>query len=322
MMKHIISVSVFFTLAIMLASGGCKKENRAGGNGLPKVVKAQFATPGVMPGDSVRIVIEVSDKEGDQTEIEYEWLVDKSKVAAVNGPVLETDNYGEGARVTVRYRVREVSSGRTTEWQELSLVLGETPPVSIAGVSIEPDPLVMGRSARAVIDFGEADPNDFTFYYRWFINDKLQTGEDFSSEELGAKYLKRGDQIRVEVSENEDFSGKIFRSMVMPVSNNTPVFTSEPSLEINGNTVLVKYEAEDLDGDPLTFSISGTPGGATQMEDGFRFNISQAPPGEYNIIIEADDGKGAKASYEVSLTVPERASPETGPRNQGAEETD
>lgn len=308
-MKHLISGSVLLALALMLVGAGCKKETQAGGNELPKVIKAQFATPGVMPGDSIRIVVEVSDKEGDQAEIEYEWLVDNKKVAGANGPLFETGSYGSGAKVTVRFRVKEVGSGRFSEWGESSLVLGAPPPVTIAGVSIEPDPLVMGQNPRAVIDYGEADSNDFTLYYRWFINGKVQEGEDFQSEELDGKYLKRGDQVMVEVSEDDEFKGGIFRSLVMPVTNNPPVFTTEPYVEVNGNIVMIKYEAEDPDGDNLTYSVSGAPAGYAQDDEGFRFNISGVSPGEYNMTVIADDGKGATASYEVTMTVPEPEAP-------------
>jgi hypothetical protein len=201
-----------------------------------------------------------------------------------------------------------------TDWTESSFTIGQAPPVTIVGVSIEPNPLPAGQNASAVVDYGEVDSNDITLYFRWIINGNEMTDDEYQGTELDAKFLKMGDRVMVQVSDDEEFKGTKWFSPILTVTNNAPVFTTEPYAELQGQNVLIKFEAEDADGDNLTYSITDAPAGTAKTDSGYRVNLNQAAPGEYTMTIGASDGKGGVATYEVTLTVPEKGTaPEAAP---------
>jgi len=309
-MKICRSLAVGLLVAAVLVASGCSKLKQS--NRLPEVKSFRFEPAAVMPGDSVTAVVTGTDKDSDQFEVEYEWQVDGKKVPGTTEK-LQTTGYPEGARVTVRFRLKEVTSGRFTDWIEKTIVLGATAPPTLKGVTIEPIPLGAGQDVKAVIDYGDNNSSDFTLYYKWSINGQEMEGDQYHNETLDGKYIRKGDTVQLTVGDSEDFTGMNWQSPTVTASGHPPVFSTEPYIETEGKVVYIRYEVEDPDGDEVKVSISGAPAGTTQEKNAFRLNLQGAAPGEYNMTITAVDDTGAGASYEVNLTVPESGAPAVQP---------
>jgi hypothetical protein len=293
-------------ILLALAAAGCKKPNEEIGNALPRVTGVSFSPQRPGPGDMIRVVVSASDKEGDSTEVDYEWYVDGSK--AGTGRDFDTADLGPGAKIELRFRLKEVSSGRYTDWDSQTITLGESIPARIKGVSISPWPIRPGTPAHAEVDYGDADPNQVTIYYRWKINGKDQEGDEFRGQDLDPQYYKRGDTLMVTVSTDEEFGADKHDSEVFTVANTYPIFTTEPYLELGDKAAYIRMTVEDADGDPIKYSVTGGPAGTSlNPDDGtVTIDLNQAQPGTYNLNIKAEDSAGASTSYNFTLTVPSK----------------
>jgi len=94
----------------------------------------------------------------------------------------------------------------------------------------------------------------------------------------------------------------IFLLTGCPFLNKLPVWTTIPDLIKNlGDSVNFSLSSycSDLDGDPLTFSISSGPG--TIVGSNYVWTVT-APTGEKTIVVSASDGKGSTtASFKITV---------------------
>jgi hypothetical protein len=98
------------------------------------------------------------------------------------------------------------------------------------------------------------------------------------------------------------------------IDNEPPRFTQE-SEEVRyvtaGDVLDVAVSAIDQEGDPITFTISGLPEGASSRSGGkgvviIRWATPKHATGVYEIVVKATDSKGASAEKVVRVTVEEK----------------
>lgn len=88
--------------------------------------------------------------------------------------------------------------------------------------------------------------------------------------------------------------------------NSAPVITSlvaSPSTVSPGGTVSLFAEAEDADGDPLSYAWSAQAGTFSSASSDFTTWTAPSQPGSYSFTVTVTDSRGATATAQVTLTV-------------------
>lgn len=94
-------------------------------------------------------------------------------------------------------------------------------------------------------------------------------------------------------------------------SNGTPVLAAlSPISASAGNTVSFRASATDPDNDPLTYSATGLPSGATFNASTGEFSWPNATSGTFSVTVTASDGLATSAAQSATITV-------TSPRGGG-----
>jgi RHS repeat-associated protein len=96
--------------------------------------------------------------------------------------------------------------------------------------------------------------------------------------------------------------------------NRPPLFTSTPPVQIpTGAEYVYPAEASDLDGDVLSFSLLAAPAGVGVDPLSGEVRWPQAGPGQHSLVLQADDGRGGRATQSWTLYVGEPAASVPGP---------
>ncbi len=135
-------------------------------------------------------------------------------------------------------------------------------------------------------------------------NREILAGE--SSETLNTSGFKKGDLITVIVTPLDGESeGNSMKSRPVIIANSPPEITSIPQADIVDGQYRYEVTAEDPDDDTLTFSLQDSPDGMVidSKTGAIEWNVSEVPPGAYNIKVIVGDGD-AKAfqSFILNLT--------------------
>lgn len=96
--------------------------------------------------------------------------------------------------------------------------------------------------------------------------------------------------------------------------NRPPVFLSSPSTQRPiGAAYVYPAEADDLDGDALSFSLPTAPAGVTVDPATGLVEWASAEPGQHSLVLVADDGRGGQATQAWTLFVGEPSTTVPGP---------
>lgn len=114
--------------------------------------------------------------------------------------------------------------------------------------------------------------------------------------------------FKLTVTDSDGFSAS--RSVDVR-SNGTPVLAALPPISASsGTTVSFRASATDPDNDPLTYSMTGVPSGATFTAGTGEFSWPNATAGTFSVTVTASDGLTTSAAQSATITV-------TSPRGGG-----
>ena len=158
---------------------------------------------------------------------------------------------------------------------------------------------------KASIVSSDPDGDSVDYIYQWKINGEEIPGE--TEETLNWQdEFKRGDEITLEVipyDDNAQGTWKSEGSFIIP--NSPPKIISQPSGVVDDGNFSYKVEAEDLDGDTLTYSLKDAPSDMTISEStgeiNWKFNKDNA--GEYKVGIIVADNNGGESYQELNINV-------------------
>ena len=182
--------------------------------------------------------------------------------------------------------------------------LSERPP-KIKKISVEAVSNNLQDGLLAVVTTHDTENEDVNFIYQWKHNgvdiigateQKLSWNEEF----------RKGDTITLEIIPYDDLTEGIWKSEgSFTIPNSPPTIVSTPPATIDGTSLNYKIDADDLDGDELTYSLRDAPEGMTIDPDTGEINWEYSPgdAGEYNIGIEINDGDGGQIFQNMSVTV-------------------
>lgn len=148
------------------------------------------------------------------------------------------------------------------------------------------------------IDAYDVDEDTIYYTYKWVLNGKFITDQNFLSTEF-----KRDDMITLEITpyDGEDYGSnifiknKIFNSLPV-VSGNTPSF--------DGMTYTYHLNATDPDGDVLTYKILEGPKGMSVDTSGMiTWEVRPEDAGRYEFTIFINDNNGGELLVPITARI-------------------
>ncbi len=200
-----------------------------------------------------------------------------------------------------------------------SLVVDNSAP-EITEVSVLPDPAAAGDTLSANYTAVDADGDDVSVAFRWFVNGSVVSGEEGDSLSWGSvdePVFSRDDTVAVEVTPSDaEAEGAALTSAEVTIENAAP---DAPSVEITPDApyagsqdiqCLVGIDSEDLDGDTVDYLFDWTVDGAPYSGPSTTDRTGDTIPGEITLPGDVwvctvtptdgtDEGEAASASVTV-----------------------
>lgn len=184
---------------------------------------------------------------------------------------------------------------------KLPIVKPNNRPPKITGATITPDKPDFRTALKVEVTTIDPDDTPTDIDCVWYVNDEEVLG--FIDDTLPAGKAGPGDRVRVHVVANDgELSDEVDVGAVR-IENLPPRMVTEPRQLTRFDGFQLK--AEDPEGEPLTWSVSGGPEGLTVSELGtLRYPGSDTEPGgAYTVTIKATDPHGGWARIDVPITV-------------------
>lgn len=173
----------------------------------------------------------------------------------------------------------------------------------LLSVTVTPEAPKLEDSVEVEHELSDSS-GEVTLRHRWYVNDQVVLGVERPGADVKALRARKGDRIVAEViatdSEKREDSVK---SAAVRVANTPPEITSNLSwgYGLTGSTV----KAEDVDGDPLKWTLEGGVPGASISGAG-RLRIDQVDvekdfDGE--LVVVATDPDGGRAELHVPVRI-------------------
>jgi hypothetical protein len=255
------------------------------------------------PASNNNLTVEVLVRGETGSRLNYQWLRNNVPIPGAIRQILTSEQFSKGDFVSVQVRVAHAGSDRDPVTSD-AVLIGNTPP-TVAWVSIGPAPPSSTSSLEAVAKGSDLDNDELSFSYQWTVNGEPVVGPEGPS--LASNYFKRGDQVEVTAVpfDGTDW-GQPGSSIKVTISNSPPIIKSTPPGELReGTTYRYQVQAEDADGDTLSFSLQGEPpkGMVIDAKTGvveWQVVIPKEPVTYvYEVVVE--DPEGAKSIQKVTL---------------------
>lgn len=170
----------------------------------------------------------------------------------------------------------------------------------ITSLAIEPASPTSDTDLRALVETTDPDNQYVRVGYQWYVNGDEVMGA--ISDELRSNSFRPGDRVRVDVVA-DDGEATDQTSSEVTVQNRAPVILTEARELTRLNAFQLR--AQDPDGGPLTWSLSGGPAGLEISSGGMlSYAGSETEPGgSYTVQIRCEDEAGGWARVDVPITV-------------------
>ena len=264
-------------------------------------------TPLVLHGP-LSVSVEAQDLDRDEVTFRYRWFVNGQLVAERSSETLEPTILKRGDQVVVEV-VPSDGKSEGAPFKSQSLAVGNSAPV-VSHVTIELNEEAFSRRVLAKADVMDPDGDSFSVNYRWSKNDKVVL--EGESHELDISDLKTNDTIQVEVvAKDGTATGKAVVSNVFSINNTPPTIVSSPTSAKQDVQYAYQVQAQDPDGDALTYNLEVAPPGMTiHSQSGLVQWVPAADlKGSHRVRIVAKDSKGGFATqdFDLTLTAPSKS---------------
>jgi hypothetical protein len=219
---------------------------------------------------------------------------------------LDPEIFHKGDRIRAGGTIR--IGGEEISFETLEVVAGNTPP-EIGDVRLEPKALTTGGTVKAVAAGTDPDGDPVRMRFTWFVDDKEVPGE---GEQMVLSGVKKGSWIHVRVSTHDGTAeGSWKYSPKYLVVNSLPVVKSRPPEEIPPDRRFsYRIEAEDPDGDPLSYDLVKSPPGMVLSGSTLEWEVPEDVFGKtLEVVVAISDGDGGKTVCTLTMII--------HPRNSG-----
>ena len=255
------------------------------------------------PASNTNLTAQVIVRGESGSRLSYQWLRNNVPIPGAIRQNLPSEQFSKGDFVSVQVRLAQARGDRGPVTSD-AVIIGNTPP-AVAWVAIGPATPSSPNSLAAVAKGRDLDNDELSFSYQWTVNGEPVVGQEGPS--LVSNYFKRGDQVEVTAVpfDGTDW-GQPRSSIKVTISNSPPIIKSTPPGELSeGTTYHYEVQAEDADGDSLSFSLQGEPpkGMVIDAKTGvveWQVVIPEEPVTYvYEVVVE--DTEGAKSMQKITL---------------------
>lgn len=289
-------------LALILSCSAEKGPEGTEGEGPPGRIVSVSIKP-AEPNSSSSLMAEVKLEGGSRRGLRYRWTINDQATDEETG-MLSAGLISKGDSVSVQ------ASFPGRGWKGSDPVsVGNSPPI-VSSVSLKPDPLIAGREITAEVEAKDLDGDELEITYNWTIT-RSESGVDdtLTSDEptLSPDDFVRYDlvQVQVLVSDGDVEVGPV-TSASLVVQNAPPEITSDPPEGELGEEFTYQVTAQDHEGDPLTYSLEGSPPRGMKINPAtglITWPTKETKPGKSSFTVVVKDGKGGKATQTMSFTI-------------------
>lgn len=254
----------------------------------------------VVPSTPSRIAppgVSIKSPPGKGAEIlDVQWLVNGQE--RETGQLLPSSRFQRGDRIQATVKLRTGGGEKLVTTREV-VAVNALP--SVSDVRIEPQAPITGGTVRAIVQAQDPDGDPLTFKYQWYVDNLAVPG---GGDSLILKGVKKGSLVHVAVTPNDGFGDGAWKySPRYLVVNAPPVVKNQPPRTVPPSRVLVHtIDAEDPDGDPLTYALVKGPEGMTLSGATLTWKVSDRDlerPAE--IVIRISDNDGASTTLTMIL---------------------
>lgn len=261
------------------------------GEAHPDRLGVVFAPQAPSETESLRGVVS-----GAGEKVSCQWTVNGTRVDGEGGLLLPAGSFRKGDRIEVR-----VTSGKKVA--EGSVVIGNSPP-RIVALPFTPGRFHRGIDLTVHPQAADPDGDPVQFRFNWLLNGQEIASGD--SQVLSGERFHRGDRIALCVIPYDHGSeGTVFRSAEIVVPNAPPRFVSPPPGPFQSLQFNYLAQAEDADGDSLTYALEQGPKGmhVDPASGAVQWQITPEGYGKNDVVIAARDPEGASASLRFTLDI-------------------
>ena len=199
-----------------------------------------------------------------------------------------------------------VSNGRETASCSSQVTVNRRPVAPT--VSIEPPTFSLLPGESANLRCVATDPNNSTLTYAWTVNGQplAASGPQVT---FGSEGRNPGSyDVTCTVSNGDLSASATSKGTIRERPNQIPTISCQTTTVsvASGASVELRATASDPDGDTLTYSWSSPAGAVGGNSNTSTFNASGVRAGSYTVTVGVDDGRGGKASCNMTVNVSER----------------
>jgi hypothetical protein len=233
----------------------------------------------------------------------YQWLKNDEPIPGAIRATLAKQHFNRGDFISVQVWVVQPGSDKDPVTSDV-VMIGNTPP-AVVWVAIGPAPPTSTAELKADASGKDLDNDAMTYTYEWIVNGETVVGPEGPS--LANRYFRRGDEVQVAATafDGTDW-GQPNTSIKVIIQNSPPMIVSKPPAQLEeGATYRYEIQAEDVDGDTLSYSLQGEPPGGMVIDAKtgvveWTVVIPEKPATyEYEIVVE--DPEGAKSIQKITL---------------------
>jgi outer membrane protein OmpA-like peptidoglycan-associated protein/plastocyanin len=264
----------------------------------PPTVSCATGKNSILQGDVATIRANAADPDGDT--LTYSWSATGGKVTGT-GDTAEFTAADPGT-YTVTSTVSDGSHTVSCS-SEITVAKRNAAPT----VSIDPATFNLAPGDSVNLRCLAEDVNNDTLTYSWTVN-----GQKIAAEgpqiTFGSEGRNPGSyDVTCTVSDGEFTASATSKGTISAKANQAPTINCQTTTVdvAAGGSVQLSATASDPDGDALTYSWSAPAGAVSGNSGTTTFNAAGVKAGSYIVTVTADDGKGGKASCNITVNVSE-----------------
>jgi hypothetical protein len=255
-------------------------------------------TPAVpTSADSVRATLRSAASHREGTAASWKWFVNGSE-QRIASDTMTAGSAKKGDEIQVEATVAR--PGATVPVRSRKVRVTNAVP-RVVGAELSDRSPAIGESLFATASSQDPDGDATRLIFRWRINGKVvQEGEN---PELRLSTAKKGDEVYCEVVPNDgEATGPTLATQIVTVRNSPPIIrTAPPSRSGPDGVFTYRVMADDPDGDPLGFTMTEGPKGASFDAGTFRWAPPAGFQGTAPVVLRVSDGAGGEARQEFVL---------------------
>lgn len=303
-MRLLFRMICLFSLLCLAGNSACKgqgaTESRV--NSPPAITSVEIYPKAPTQESQLNLIVQGKDPDRDPITYRYQWIRNDEEILGENKHVLKDGHFKKGDLIRVKVTPSDGKDDGKPLSSDPARIVNSSP--VIQEVRIEPRVAYANDNLTVFVKNSDIDGDEIHYIYQWEKNGVILTEE--KKEFLEKGHFKKGDSLIVTVTPDDgEALGTPKRSEPATIFNSPPIFISSPSTRTNGNNYAYQVEANDPDGDSMTFTLKSHPRRMEidQKTGLIKWDIRKEDKGNHPVEIEVSDDGGAKTSQRYEIKV-------------------